>query len=162
MATDGHAPHVLDICLAGVGATEILAASVAERARAGDAILLKGDLGSGKTCFARAFIAARAGAPVDVPSPTFTLVQTYDLPGGAVWHFDLYRLERPGDARELDIEEAFADAIALVEWPERLGGFVPPDRLEIAFAFGVGPDERRVRLSGHGRWAGLLPGLPHA
>src|SRR5947207_3065485 len=88
-------------------ATAALAGRVAPLARRGDVVALRGDLGSGKTAFARAFIAARAGRPVEVPSPTFTLVQTYELPDGAIWHFDLYRLERPDDAIELGIDEAF-------------------------------------------------------
>src|ERR1700688_5301802 len=101
-------------------ATAALAAHIAALARPGDVIALKGELGAGKTSFARAFIRARGGDET-VPSPTFTLVQVYDLPDGAVWHFDLYRLRQPGDAWELGIEDAFRDGISLIEWPERLG-----------------------------------------
>lgn len=162
MATSGHAPRRHELCLADSAATDRLAAAVAALARPGDVILLKGDLGTGKTRFARGFIAARAGHALDVPSPTFTLVQTYELPGGAVWHFDLYRLERPQDAAELGLDEAFADGISLVEWPDRLGGAIPADRLEIALAYGDAPEERRVTLSGFGRWADLVPRISHA
>lgn len=162
MANSGHAPRILELRLADPAATDRLAAALAALARPGDAILLKGDLGTGKTRFARGFIAARAGRALDVPSPTFTLVQTYELPGGAVWHFDLYRLERPQDAAELGIDEAFADGISLVEWPDRLGGEVPDDRLEIAFAYGDAPEERRATLSGFGRWGDLVPRVSHA
>jgi tRNA threonylcarbamoyladenosine biosynthesis protein TsaE len=162
MAVSGHAPRDREIHLADAAATDRLAASVAALARPGDAILLMGDLGTGKTRFARGFIAARAGRALDVPSPTFTLVQTYDLAGGAVWHFDLYRLERAQDAAELGFDEAFAEGISLVEWPDRLAGQVPADRLEIVLAYGMAPEERRATLTGFGRWVGLLPRLCHA
>src|SRR5258708_24955199 len=100
----------LEAALPDVAATAALAGRVAPLARRGDVVALSGALGSGKTTFARAFVAARAGRALEVPSPTFTLVQTYELPTGAIWHFDLYRLERPDDAIELGIDEAFADA----------------------------------------------------
>jgi len=162
MATSGHAPQTREFRLSDEAATGRLASSVASLARPGDVILLLGDLGTGKTRFARGFIAARAGRDVDVPSPTFTLVQTYELPGGAVWHFDLYRLQRAQDAAELGIDEAFADGISLVEWPERLDGQVPADRLEIALSYGEGAEERKVSLSGFGRWADLVARVSHA
>ena len=95
-------------------------------------IALKGELGAGKTSFARAFIRARGGDDDEVPSPTFTLVQIYELPGATIWHFDLYRLRDPEEAWELGIEDAFRDGISLIEWPERLGALLPARRLEIA------------------------------
>jgi tRNA threonylcarbamoyladenosine biosynthesis protein TsaE len=133
-------------------ATARLARAVAALARPGDVIALRGDLGAGKTLFARAFIGED-----DVPSPTFTLVQIYDGPHGRIWHFDLYRLKDPEEAVELDIEDAFAEGISLIEWPERLGPLLPADRLEIALDFADRPTARRVRLEGRGRWARLLP-----
>ncbi len=148
--------------LSGVPATEALAGRVAALARRGDMIGLRGDLGSGKTVFARAFIrarAARAGAPPpnEVPSPAFTLVQVYEMPEAPVWHIDLYRLEKPEEAWELGIEEAFGDGIALIEWPERLGRLAPAERLEVALDFVPGqPDARCARLVGHGDWARRL------
>ena len=162
MATSGHTPRIREFRPADPAATDRLAAAVAALARPGDVILLKGDLGTGKTHFSRGFIMARAGRVFDVPSPTFTLVQTYELPGGAVWHFDLYRLERPQDAAELGIDDAFADGISLVEWPDRLAGALPADRLEITLTYGDTPDERRVTLSGFGRWADLVSRVSHA
>ena len=93
------------------------------------------------------------------PSPTFTLVQTYDLKPAPVWHFDLYRLARPEDAHELDIEDAFADAISLIEWPERLGSLLPQDRLDLALAYGASENERRVTLSGGASWQERLKRL---
>ncbi len=139
-------------------ATALLAARLATLAAPGDAIALKGELGAGKTTFARAFIRARGGGEI-VPSPTFTLVQVYDLPGGAVWHFDLYRLRQPEDAWELGIEDAFHDGISLIEWPERLGPLLPAGRLELAFDFGLAPTARRATLRGDGDWAARLTGI---
>lgn len=136
-------------------ATTALAARLAERARPDDVIALKGDLGTGKTTFARAFIRA-LGGDEEVPSPTFTLVQLYELDRATVWHFDLYRLQSPEEAWELGIEEAFATGIALIEWPERLGSLLPERRLEIAFAFGDRPEARRARLSADSDWTARL------
>lgn len=160
-------PVVLDpqisLILADEAATGRLAAAIAVASRPGDLILLAGDLGAGKTAFARAFIRTRAGSAIDVPSPTFTLVQTYDLPGGSIWHVDLYRTARTAEARELGLDEALADAIVLIEWPERLGpalgAVLAADRLDLALAFGAGENERRARLAGHGRWARRLRDL---
>jgi tRNA threonylcarbamoyladenosine biosynthesis protein TsaE len=142
-------------------ATARLAAAIAARARPGDVIALKGELGAGKTIFARAFIEARGGAEA-VPSPTFTLVQIYQLPGGGVWHIDAYRLREPDEAWELGIEEALRDGISLFEWPERLGRLVPPRRLEIGLAHGPTPDSRRAALDPGGDWAARLTGLSMA
>jgi tRNA threonylcarbamoyladenosine biosynthesis protein TsaE len=139
-------------------ATAGLAARLAAIARPGDAIALKGELGAGKTSFARAFIRARGGGET-VPSPTFTLVQVYDLPGAAIWHFDLYRLRTPEEAWELGIEDAFGDGISLIEWPERLGTLLPADHLLIALDFADRPGARRAVLSGDGEWTRRLAGI---
>ena len=134
----------------------MLARRIAGLARPGDVIALHGDLGAGKTFFARAFI-----GEADVPSPTFTLVQTYQRGDGAqIWHFDLYRLKQAAEAVELDIEDAFAEGISLIEWPERLGGLLPAERLDITLAIPAGAADqttkRRAILTGRGRWAKLL------
>ena len=100
----------------------------------GDVVALAGPLGAGKTSFARALIQTRAGAAIEVPSPTFTVVQTYELQTGAIWHVDLYRLSGVGDIAELGLEEAFARAITLIEWPDRLGALLPHDALTLTFA----------------------------
>lgn len=146
--------------LDGAEATARLAASVAALARPGDVIGLAGDLGTGKTSFARAFIAARAalcGAPEEeVPSPTFSLVQTYEMAGETIWHFDLYRLDRAQDAYELGIEEAFAGGLCLIEWPERIAALLPGDRLDVKFSYSDREDRRRAWLVGHGSWAPRL------
>src|SRR5207237_7841012 len=111
--------------------------------RPGDVIALKGELGAGKTSFARAFIQTRGGAQ-PVPSPTFTLVQVYQFDDVAIWHFDAYRLRDPEEAWELGIEDAFHDGISLIEWPERLGSLLPARRLEITLMHGPSPSARRA------------------
>jgi tRNA threonylcarbamoyladenosine biosynthesis protein TsaE len=135
-------------------ATAALAARLAAALAPGDAVALVGDLGAGKTTFARALIAAMAAAagqaPPEVPSPTFTLVQTYDFPRAAIWHFDLFRIERPEDALELGLDEALAEGIALIEWPERLGTLLPAERIEVAIAFAEEPDARRIEIAAAG------------
>jgi ATPase, YjeE family len=141
--------------LADVIATEQLAATLAGLARVGDVFALEGDLGAGKTVFARAFIRARGCADAEVPSPTFTLVQVYAPAAvGAcpIHHFDLYRLEAPEEAYELDIEDAFASAISLIEWPDRLGALLPADSLIVRLLPDVNPDRRRAVLAGPPAW----------
>ncbi|MGA9869414.1 MAG: tRNA (adenosine(37)-N6)-threonylcarbamoyltransferase complex ATPase subunit type 1 TsaE [Acetobacteraceae bacterium] len=138
--------------LPDLAATESLGAAVAARVRAGDSILLAGPLGAGKTAFARAFLRALSGDPaLEVPSPSFTLVQTYETRAGPVHHFDLWRLDGPARLRELGWEDALSD-IVLVEWPERLGEQRPDDALMLELSFGEG-EARRGRLSG---WADRL------
>ena len=140
-------------------ATEALAARLAARTRRGDAIPLEGPLGAGKSTFARAFLRAASADPaLEVPSPTFTLVQGYDLPIGPAFHFDLWRLDGAADLAELGWEEA-RDGIVLVEWPDRLGALRPADALTIALAPGADDDRRVATLTGsHGRLAGLAWG----
>jgi tRNA threonylcarbamoyladenosine biosynthesis protein TsaE len=140
-------------------ATAALAARIAALAAPGDVIALKGDLGAGKTSFARAFIRARSEAGEEVPSPTFTLVQVYGLGAAAIWHFDLYRLNAAEEAWELGIEEAFGSGISLIEWPERLGSLLPQRRLEIALAFDDRPQARRAVLAGGAEWRARLTGI---
>jgi len=107
-------------------ATDQLGATLAVRLRTGDVIGLKGELGVGKTTLARAILrAAAADAELIVPSPTITLVEVYETPRGAFWHFDLYRLETPEQVYELGWEEALAGGISIIEWPERLGPLLP-------------------------------------
>ena len=141
--------------LANATETAALAAAVAHVARPGDVLALGGDLGTGKTVFARAFVRRRCGAGLEVPSPTFTLVQVYSPAhpsDGPVWHFDLYRLADPDEAWELGIEDAFAEGISLIEWPQRLGPLLPEVRLDVRLAYGSSPDERTVALGGGGDW----------
>jgi tRNA threonylcarbamoyladenosine biosynthesis protein TsaE len=136
-------------------ATAALAARIAAVAGAGDIIALKGELGTGKTAFARAFIRT-CGNQDEVPSPTFTLVQVYDAGPTAIWHFDLYRIRAPEEAWELGIEDAFIEGISLIEWPERLGPLLPERRLELGFTFGDGPGARRIAMDPGKEWQARL------
>jgi tRNA threonylcarbamoyladenosine biosynthesis protein TsaE len=135
--------------LSDLAATRALATRLAAALRPGDVVLLEGPLGAGKSEFARALLRAAAGDPaLEVPSPSFTLVQHYDLPGiGPAWHFDLYRLRGPEEVAELGWEEA-RQGVVLVEWPDRLGSLAPEGALRIALAPGAGEEEREVALSG--------------
>lgn len=111
----------------------------------GSVLLLSGPIGAGKTHFARSVIRALLGPETEVPSPTFTLVQTYDHTGGDIWHADLYRLSTPDEVVELGLEAAFAEAISLVEWPDRLGELTPDHALRLEF--GYDGEGRRVTFS---------------
>ena len=149
-------PVVRRLALPQLRDTEILAGRLAAETRAGDLITLSGPLGAGKTAFARGFIHS-LGIAEEVPSPTFTLVQSYLAPDGReIAHFDLYRLESPDDVWELGWEDVLLRAIVLIEWPERLETrLLPPDRLDIAFQ-PVGLERREAEMTGHGSWAERL------
>ena len=135
--------------MADLAATERLATRLAALARPGDAILLEGPLGAGKSALARAFLRAAAGDPaLEVPSPSFTLVQGYDLPGGVeAQHFDLYRLSGPAEVAELGWHDA-RRGIVLVEWPDRLGPLRPAGALVIELQHGATEDARVATLTG--------------
>lgn len=123
----------------------------------GEAVCLSGNLGAGKTTLARGAIEAWTGAPEEAPSPTYTLVQTYQGPRGELWHVDLYRLKRAEEAWELGLEEAFGQAACLIEWPDRLEGLLPRDRLDVELtADGAG---RTAILVAHGGWREKLATL---
>lgn len=141
-------------------ATQALARGLAARLRPGDVVALGGDLGAGKTAFARAAIRALAGEDEEVPSPTFTLVQVYDAPVAQIWHFDLYRLSDPSEVVELGWDEA-REGICLVEWPERLGPMLPAERLDVGLEI-LDADRRRATLAGTGGWAARLAAVPPA
>lgn len=113
------------------GATAALGAALAQILRAGDTVLLRGGIGAGKTHLTRAFIQAKLGRAEDVPSPSFTLVQTYDGPECEIWHADLYRLSHPDEVQELGLDAAFETEICFVEWPDRLGNHAPDAALDI-------------------------------
>lgn len=132
--------------LPDAAATDALGRQVASLLRPGLPLLLSGPVGAGKSALARAAIRALAGQPIDVPSPTFTLVQTYDLPGGTVWHADLYRLSHPDEAGELGLLDAMDSCVTLIEWPERLGRAMPPQGLKVALSHAA--TGRRARLAG--------------
>ncbi len=140
--------------------TACCAASLAWHARRGDIFCLIGDLGAGKSSFARAFIRALTTPDQVVPSPTFTIVQTYDvLVEGAfstICHVDLYRINDPGEIMELGFEDALADGVMLVEWSDRVPGLFSGKRLEIMFSLCDNPDARLIELHGDPEWAERL------
>ena len=146
MAALQTSDDVTAVPLADAAATEALAATFASRLAPGDVIALTGDLGAGKTVFARALIAAlgkAAGIDVGhVPSPTFTLVQLYELPDFTVYHFDLYRLEFPDDVWETGIEDAFAEGVSVIEWADRIDGLLPAGVIRVDLGFGEGETAR--------------------
>lgn len=153
------------IILPSPQATESLGARLAPALHPGDVLLLEGPLGAGKSALARALIRARqraAGhAPEDVPSPSYTLVQTYAAGALEIWHADLYRLGDPGEVAELGLEDAFAHALVLVEWPDRLGDARPARALTLRLEPDADrPDTRRltVRAEGGG-WDAALAAL---
>lgn len=151
------------LILASPDATCALARALAPRLARGDVLLLSGGVGAGKTHFARCLIQALLPEPEDVPSPTYTLVQTYPGRAADIWHADLYRLHDAHDLIELGLTDAFSDAICLVEWPERLGDLIPPDALFLTFELGAGDDERHLRITwSDARWAPRLKGLLNA
>ena len=144
----------LDLTLEGPAATTRLGLCLSGLLRAGDVVALSGPLGAGKSVLARGIVTSLCPHEADIPSPTFTLVQTYEPDNGPpVMHFDLYRLEAPEEALDLGIEDAFVDAVCLVEWPERLGPWLPRNALRITLEPDPSAPERRVaRLSGGARW----------
>ncbi|PCD76603.1 tRNA (adenosine(37)-N6)-threonylcarbamoyltransferase complex ATPase subunit type 1 TsaE [Pseudothioclava arenosa] len=147
--------------LADADATARLGQAFADRLDAGDVLLLDGQIGAGKTHFARALIAARLarlGRHEDIPSPTFTLVQTYDA-DVEIWHADLYRLTHPDEVIELGLDEAFETAICLVEWPDRLAELVPEGALRLSFSLAAGGASRVVEISGGPDWDPRLAGI---
>ncbi|HWA21087.1 MAG TPA: tRNA (adenosine(37)-N6)-threonylcarbamoyltransferase complex ATPase subunit type 1 TsaE [Caulobacterales bacterium] len=133
--------------------TEALGARLAGVLAPRDVVFLRGQLGAGKTTLARGLIGAWTGGDEEAPSPTYTLVQTYEGPAGPLWHLDLYRLKSPEEALELGFEEGLDEALMVIEWPERLGVLTPADRIEIALIpAGAG---RIAEVSGYGRHAGF-------
>jgi tRNA threonylcarbamoyladenosine biosynthesis protein TsaE len=142
--------------------TDHLGQTLARFAQAGDCFLLRGDIGAGKSALARAFIRQCLGPDTEVPSPTFTLVQIYDLPADTeIWHADLYRLTDTQEAVELGLTDAFSDQICLIEWPEILGNLVPSDALDIELS--AGRDAHHATLTFDDNWKDRLAVLaPYA
>jgi len=159
-------PDAPPLTLPDPAATDAAARALSPHLSAGDTVLLSGPIGAGKTAFARALILARlaaAGAPAeDVPSPTFTLVQTYRAGALEIWHADLYRLTHPDEVPDLGLEDAFARALCLIEWPDRLGRDLPPAALRLDFA--VPPDHagRTLSAAGPARFAPALAAVAAA
>lgn len=145
------------IILPDEAATLRFASAMAALLHPGDTLLLQGPIGAGKSAFARGVIRARLGRMEDVPSPTFTLVQTYEAPDGDIWHCDLYRLTNPDEVLELGLQDAFQTAICLIEWPDRLGRDAPQDALTLTFA--ARADDHLVTFTAPAHWQDRLTGL---
>lgn len=138
--------------------TAALAARLARRLGPGDALLLSGPVGAGKSAFARALIRARLRDPeAEVPSPTFTLVQTYGEGAEALWHADLYRLSHPDEVAEIGLLAALEEAVCLVEWPDRLGPLLPAGALRLHLE--LEGEGRRATFTGPPAWAPRLRDL---
>jgi tRNA threonylcarbamoyladenosine biosynthesis protein TsaE len=144
-----------DFRLDDEAATARLGCAIAAELKPGEAVCLTGPLGAGKSTLARALVRALTTLDEDVPSPTFTLVQFYEGARLKVAHFDLYRLSDADEAYEIGLDEALDDGVAVIEWPERLDGRLPADRLDVEIAPSEDDaDGRRVRLIPHGAWEG--------
>jgi len=151
---------VATLFLADEAATAALGERLARVLRAGDVVFLEGELGTGKSTLARACLQALAGAPITVPSPTFTLVQTYPLPDLEVWHVDLYRLAAGATVDDLALDEALDHGALVIEWPDRLPPETFPDRLVVHLDRPATGDGRHATLGAVGAgWTGRLPGL---
>ena len=155
-------PQTFLVALGNEAATAHLMADLALLVGPGDVITLSGDLGAGKTAAARAMIRYLAGdAALDVPSPTFTLVQGYDLPSFQLLHADLYRVNDPNELEEIGLAPLPEGVVALIEWPERAPRMLPPDRIDIAFSHrpAQGPNARAADITGHGKAAAIVARL---
>jgi tRNA threonylcarbamoyl adenosine modification protein YjeE len=144
-------------------ATARFAADVAVALEPGDLVTLSGDLGAGKTTFARALIRYLASdEAIEVPSPTFTLLQSYELPRFPLVHADFYRLSGAAELAELGFEDLAAGTVVLVEWPDRAAGFLPPDRIDITFTLApqFGPGVRNARVIGYGAFGTRVERIP--
>ncbi|MEQ1867013.1 MAG: tRNA (adenosine(37)-N6)-threonylcarbamoyltransferase complex ATPase subunit type 1 TsaE [Micropepsaceae bacterium] len=131
--------------------TEALGRRIADALRPGDMVALYGGLGAGKTALARSIV-RRFLPQEDVPSPTFTLVQTYETPAFAIWHVDLYRLKDKSELTELGLDEAMDAGVLLVEWPERMAELLPRDRLDIMFEMTDDAAHRVAKVVARGSW----------
>lgn len=140
--------------------TIALATALAKIARRGDVITLQGDLGAGKSAFARAFIKAIVGQETVVPSPTFTILESYEGPDYMLSHMDLYRLESPEELQEIGFDEALIHGVCLIEWPERLHGYPLPQLLAIHITANPKNENREFRLEVDGSWVDRLKDVP--
>ena len=152
--------EVITLELSDLAATYGFAARLAFVLQGGDVIALRGDLGAGKTELARALLRARAGSSLEVPSPTFTIVQDYPLDGLTIRHIDLYRIADPEELVEIGLADGpDADEVWLIEWPERAGGRLAGALLEIELEEPSDPDARIARLKGDKAWTARLGAL---
>ena len=140
-------------------ATRTLGRRLAELIRPGDVVALRGVLGAGKTELARALVRARAGAAIEVPSPSYTLVQDYRFPKLVIRHIDLYRIADPAELLELGLDAPAADEAWLIEWPERAEAALPAERLEVELRQGDAPDARIADVTAGSEWGERLKSL---
>ena len=154
MVNNRNVPVLLS--LADIAATDAFAAHIVRELKPGDVIGLSGDLGMGKTVLARSIIRLLATtyevSVPDIPSPTFSIVQQYDFPPFSVFHIDLYRINDAKDTLELGIEDIFASEVSLIEWPERLGLYLPADHLHLTLLPGDHDNDRILKIDKFGSW----------
>lgn len=151
------------VTLDSLAATQQFATGIAKKMRKGDVVLLKGDLGAGKTTLAQYIIRALSTHAVEVTSPTFTLLQTYPvmLTGQAceLWHYDLYRVNHASELIELGMDEAFEHGVSIIEWPERMGDAVPPQAVTITLTIAPDGKTRLATVAANGdaasKWSKL-------
>jgi len=143
--------------LADEEATARLGACIGRGLGVGDAVLLEGELGAGKTVLARAILRS-LGVTEYVPSPSFTLVQAYETRGPSIRHFDLYRIEREAEIEELGLDEALGEGAVLIEWPDRARARMPGNALSVRLET-AGPTARRARIAGPARWRAAFEGI---
>ena len=148
----------MEISLSSLSDTETLAGKIAALLEAGDVVELTGDLGAGKTTFAKFMIRHLLGVQTEVTSPTFNIVQLYDAPAFTIWHFDLYRLKSPHELVEIGLDEALNSGVSLIEWSEIASDFLPNERLIVKLSCRTN-DERVIILEGHGKWQKMLQTL---
>lgn len=154
---------IKDFFLENLSVSQKLAKNLAPLLKNGDILTFQGNLGAGKTEFCRSLIHA-LGFDEDVPSPTFNLVQIYEPPFEeaekvCVWHMDLYRLESPEEIFELGIEDAFDSAVSLIEWPDRMGHFLPDEHLDIILTMGETEGSRNISFNGSDYWEHRIKNL---
>ena len=151
--------RTLELRLNDLAATRALGGRIAGLLQVGDVIALQGPLGAGKSELARGLIRARAGAEIEVPSPSFTLVQDYVFPGLTIRHIDLYRIGDPAELLQLGLDAPEGEEAWLIEWPEAAGGALPGDRLDVVLGQGPTDDSRNARLTAGPGWADRLSRL---
>jgi tRNA threonylcarbamoyladenosine biosynthesis protein TsaE len=132
-----------------------ISVKIAALANVGDIIFLRGELGSGKTSFAKYFINSISNHDQNVTSPTFNILQIYDCENFSAWHYDFYRIETEEEIVNLGLDDAFANGVSIIEWPEKIQSFLPQASLEIHFSFTEKHNSRLLTISGNGKWTTL-------